>query len=250
MSAAIAGVIGSVAVGALAAKKQGDAAKSAAKIQGRAAESGIAEERRQFDEIRKLLAPFITQGVAANDKRSAFLGLLGGDAERKAIAEIQGGSQFQTAAKEGETAILQNAAATGGLRGGNTQAALAKFRPNLLNQIIAQRVAGLGDVAGLGQASAAGQAAAGQNSSNAIAGLLQEQGAAQAGAALARGAAVGNFAGSVLGGIGTLYGQSLNRPGVVAPPASNAANVFNQSIAASNAAAGGAAPQYGTRGPI
>ncbi len=222
MSAAIAAVVGTVAVGAYSAHKQSAAAKDAAKRQGKAADAGIAEEQRQFDAIRELLAPYVKAGSEATDSQRAFLGLAGADAEREAIAGVENSQQFQAGAKEGENAILQNASATGGLRGGNTQTALAKFRPNLLSQIIAQRFAGLGDLAGRGQASAAGQAAAGQNSANAVAGLLQDQGAAQAGAALARGNAAAGFGNTLAQAGGTLAGYFANRPGVVPPPATPA----------------------------
>jgi hypothetical protein len=212
MSAAIAAVVGSVAVGAFAANRASSAAKKASNAQSRSADAGIAEQQRQFDEIQKLLAPYVKGGTDATELQRAFLGLAGPGAEQAAIEGVRAGPQFQAAAREGENAILQNAAATGGLRGGNVQASLAKFRPNLLNQVIAQRFAGLDALAGRGQASAAGQAAAGQNSANAIAGLLQDQGAAQAGAALARGNAQAGFAGTLAQAGATLGGYFLNRP--------------------------------------
>lgn len=248
MSAAIAAVVGSVAVGAISARQQRKAADKASRAQSDSSEAGIEEQKRQFDAIRELLAPYVNAGKDATDAQRAFLGLAGADAERAAIAGLAGSETFKAAAKQGEDAILQNASATGGLRGGNTQAALAKFRPNLLNQLIAQRVAGLGDIAARGQASAAGQAAAGQNSANAISGLLQDQGAAIAGGALARGNAAAGFANTLSQAGGTLAGLYLNRPGVVSP----AAQAFQASIDRSNAGVVPfAPPQYGTnRGPV
>ena len=38
---------------------QSSAAKSAARTQAGAAQAGIEEQRRQFDEIQKLLAPYV-----------------------------------------------------------------------------------------------------------------------------------------------------------------------------------------------
>ncbi len=223
MSGVATAVAGAAIVGGIySANQQKKAAKDAANKQSKSAGAGIDEERRQFDAIRELLAPYVKGGTEATEAQRAFLGLAGADAEREAIAGVQNGQQFQAAAKEGENAILQNASATGGLRGGNVNASLAKFRPNLLNQIIAQRFAGLGDLAGRGQASAAGQAAAGQNSANAVAGLLQDQGAAQAGAALARGNAAAGLGSTLVQAGGALAGYYANRPGLVPPPATPA----------------------------
>ena len=52
---------------------------------------------------------------------------------------------------EAENALLQNASATGGLRGGNTQSALSELRPALLTSLIEQSYSRAGDLAGYGQ---------------------------------------------------------------------------------------------------
>jgi hypothetical protein len=109
--------------------------------------------------------------------------------------------------QQGENALLQNASATGGLRGGNLQAALAQFRPQLFSQLIESQYGKLGALSGLGQASAAGQAAAAQQTGSDIATLLGQQGAAQAGSALASGQAQANAWGNVgqsIGNVATL----------------------------------------------
>ena len=41
------------------------AAGDAAAIQGQASEAGIAEQRRQFEEVQKLLEPYVTAGTGA-----------------------------------------------------------------------------------------------------------------------------------------------------------------------------------------
>jgi hypothetical protein len=85
------------------------------------------------------------------------------------------------------------------------QAALAQFRPQMLQQAIEQQYARLGGMAGAGlgateqlyrggQASAANQASEAGTMGTNVANLLQQQGAAQAGGALGRGAAFGQFA--------------------------------------------------------
>lgn len=82
--------------------------------------------------------------------------------------------------------MLQQASATGGLRGGNIQAALAQFRPQMLAQAIEEQYGRLGGMTALGQRSAAGVGGAGMESAGQIAGLLGQQGAARAGGTLGR----------------------------------------------------------------
>jgi hypothetical protein len=105
---------------------------------------------------------------------------------------------------EGENAILQNASATGGLRGGNTQLALSRFRPSVLSQLIQQQYERLGGLTSVGQASATGQAAAAQQTGANVSSLFQNQGTALANAALAKGNAQAQFIGGVGGTAGTL----------------------------------------------
>ena len=163
---------------------QADAASEAAGIQSGAAEAGIAEQRRQFDALQALLKPYTEAGLPALQQQQALLGLQGPEAEQAAIERIRGGETFQALAQQGEEALLQRASATGGLRGGNIQGALAQFRPALLNQAIEQQYGRLGGMTTLGQRSAAGVGAAGMESGTNVANLLAQQGAARAGGEL------------------------------------------------------------------
>src|SRR5207244_2450204 len=133
-------------------------------------------------------------------------GINGPDAQAKAIAQLQNSPEFSATMQQGNNNILQNAAATGGLRGGNTQAALSQFGMGTLSNLINQQYQRLGGTVGIGQASAAGQASAGQQNANAISGLLGQQGAALAGGQLAQGQQAGNIASALGQGIGTLSG--------------------------------------------
>ena len=173
---------GSTLIGGLA---QSSAAKSAAGAQAGAAQAGIDEQRRQFDTLRGLLQPYVEAGTPALQGMQALAGLGGAEAQQAAIGQIEASPLLQAQMEQGERALLQRASATGGLRGGNVQAALAQFRPQMLQQAIEQQYNRLGGLTTLGQQSAAGVGtqgtALGQNISN----LLQQQGAAQAGARLA-----------------------------------------------------------------
>jgi hypothetical protein len=172
---------------------QASAAGDAAAIQSGAAQAGIEEQRRQFDAMRELLKPYTEAGLPALEAQQAFLGLQGPEAERAAIERIRGGETFQALASQGEEALLQRASATGGLRGGNIQGALAQFRPQLLSSLIEQQYGRLGGLTTMGQRSAAGVGAAGMETGTNVANLLAQQGAAQAGGELGQAKAYGQL---------------------------------------------------------
>jgi hypothetical protein len=136
-----------------------------------------------------------TTGMNAGDNLDQFTI----DPQQQAISQLENSAAFQALARQGEEGILQNASATGGLRGGNVQGALAQFRPALLNQFIEQQYSRLGGLTNLGQASAAGVGAAGQNAATNIGTALTASGQAQAGNALAQGAAFNNALGTITG---------------------------------------------------
>ena len=170
-----------------------EAAKEGAGIQAEASQAGIQEQRRQFDALQSLLKPYTEVGVPALEAQQAFLGLKGPEAEQAAIERIRGGETFQALAQQGEEALLQRASATGGLRGGNIQGALAQFRPELLSSLIEQQYGRLGGLAKIGQASAAGVGAAGMESGTNVANLLGQAGAARAGGVLGEAKAYGQL---------------------------------------------------------
>jgi hypothetical protein len=172
---------------------QASAAGDAAAIQSGAAEAGIAEQRRQFDALQSLLKPYTEAGLPALEEQQAFLGLRGPEAERAAIERISGSERFQELTRQGEEALLQRASATGGLRGGNIQAALGQFRPQVLNQLIEEQYGRLGGMTTLGQRSAAGVGAAGMETGVNVANLLSQQGAARAGGELGEAKAYGQL---------------------------------------------------------
>lgn len=183
-------VAGATLVGGyMASSAASDAADSAAQAQGDASAAQINESRRQFNKIQEILSPYTQAGVGALGQQQALLGLSGADEQQRAIDALSSSPQMAALTAQGENAILQNASATGGLRGGNVQAALAQFRPQLLSQLIQQQYSNLGGLVSIGQNAAAGVGNAGQNSSNQIINALGQQGAAQAGAALAQGQA-------------------------------------------------------------
>lgn len=189
--ATIIGNVGSAAIGASSAKKAGQ-------YQVQAAEAGAAEQRAAREEMRRLLEPYVAAGGPALQAQMAALGLRGPEEQAAFVAQQEQSPIFQALARQGEEAMLQQASATGGLRGGNLQGALAQFRPGLLNQFLTQQYERLGGLTTLGQQSAAGVGSAGMQSAGAISGLLSEMGAARAGSALGVGQAVGQAFGNVM----------------------------------------------------
>ena len=191
---------------------QADAAEDAANIQAGSAQAGIDEARAAREQMRELLMPYYQAGLPAMQQQQAFLGLGGPGAEQAAIAGVANSPTMQALMQQGENAMLQNASATGGLRGGNLQGALAQFRPQLLAQEIENRYARLGGFTSLGQNAAAGVGNAGMQTGQNIGNLLQQQGAAMAGGQMAAGQMWGQAAGSLNQGIGMWAGMGKKFP--------------------------------------
>ena len=63
---------------------------------------------------------------------------------------MKAGPLYTSLTGAGEESILANASATGGLRGGNTQDALARFRGDTLNSVIANQLAQYSGLVGIG----------------------------------------------------------------------------------------------------
>jgi hypothetical protein len=225
---------------------QSQAAGDAAAIQGQAAQGGIDEQRRQFDKVQSLLQPYTAAGTSALQQQMALLGLapqsqraggggggfggiagsiagaasdafgggqtqfVGGEAgqaaQQQAISALASSPQFQALQQQGENALLQTASATGGLRGGNLQGALAQFRPALLSNLIEQQYGRLGGLTTLGQNAAAGTGAAAQTMGTNVTNLLGQQGAAAAGGELAQARAFGAIPSAISGGLGLFSG--------------------------------------------
>lgn len=205
----ITAAVAAVGATAYSARKSSKAAGKAAEAQSEASEAGVEEQRRQFDKMVQLLSPYSQAGTGALAAQQNLLGLKGAAAQKAAISGIEQSPYFQATAKQGENAILQNSSATGGLRGGNTQGALAQFRPQLLNQLVQQQYQNLGGITSLGQNAAAQTGNAGMQSASNIGNLLAQGGQAQAGGYLGQAAATQQGIGNLIGLGGLAYGAGL-----------------------------------------
>jgi hypothetical protein len=135
---------------------QKKAARRAAELQFQAAQAGIAESARQFDQTREDFRPFQEVGTAAAGRFSALAGLDGDEVQASAIETLRNSPIYQSLFRNGEQAVLANASATGGIRGGNTQASLFNLGEDALARSIER------DLGIFGGAMDVGMGAAGQ----------------------------------------------------------------------------------------
>lgn len=126
------------------------------------------EQRQQFNAFNQSMQPYVDVGQDALFGQERLLGLQGDASQAEAMQELMDTPLYQGLMEQGEDAILQNASATGGLRGGRTQGALANFRPNLLNQLLQQQFNNLGGLNDVGRSAAVQQGAAGQGLASGI----------------------------------------------------------------------------------
>jgi hypothetical protein len=169
---------------------QSRSAGKAADAQSEAAQRGIDEQRRQFDAVQALLKPYVDVGTPALQQQQNLIGLGGPEAQAQAIQGLESSESYHAKIRQGEEALLQNASATGGLRGGNIQGALLQFRPAMLQAEIDRQYGRLAGLTTLGQQSAAGVGTAGLQTGARISSLEGDIGSAQAGGELASGKAL------------------------------------------------------------
>ena len=177
--------------------------------------TGVQEQ--QYAAYQQMMKPYLDIGNNAMSQYQGLLGLNGAQQQQQQINQLQGGERFRALQSQGENAILQNASATGGLRGGNTQAILAQFRPQMLNDLIRQTLADYSGLATMGVNTGQDMASQALNYGNNLSNLYTGQGAATsqsalrqgeigAAGAMARGTANSNMVSGILGGIGKIGG--------------------------------------------
>lgn len=167
-----------------------------------AAVSSLADvnERARWQEYASAAGPYVPAGtpMSAND------------AQQAAIGKLKASPAFTSLYDTGADTILQNAAATGGLRGGNTNNGLAQFGSSLLAQVIQQQLGNLGSVSGLGAQSGLGLGQISQNNSNAQSQIYGQIGNANAVGAAAPYAALQGIISQLTGGgqasLGNFFG--------------------------------------------
>ncbi len=188
--------------GVMSNNAAGDAASAAAQGDQQA----IAVQQQNMDMLNKMLKPWRQAGKMGLGGQLDLLGLNGNDAQAASIAALEKSPQFTSLVQSGENALLQNASATGGLRGGNTSAALAQFRPQMLSQIIESQYGKLAGLSALGENAAAQTGNNMQNSTNAISGYLSNIGQTNAMGQIAQGQSYADMFGGIAKGLGQMNG--------------------------------------------
>lgn len=217
--------------GVASAAMSSSAASDAASQQSAATQSQIGQQNYEFNTIRGLLKPYVDAGTGAlsgyNGAVQGYQGILGNlnnltgangnPAQQTAINGLQQNPLYTTSMNLGQQAILANASATGGLRGGNTIASLGYLPGQVLSNVMQTQIGNLGtslngqqSLAGLfgnlinvGQNSAAGTGQAAMNTGNNITSLIGQQGAIGAGATLAGTNAINSGINSISGALGS-----------------------------------------------
>lgn len=202
-------VVGDV-LSANASKK---ATKKATAAQIEAINKAIGGLNTQFQQTSDNLNPTIIAGNDALSSMRGLIGLNGAGEQQGAIDALRASPLFQSLFDTGRDTILGSASATGGLRGGNVNAALSDFGRNTLAQVLQQQLSNLGGLQGQGLRAALGLGEFGQKNATTIADLTTGIGKAQAGSILNRQAIDNNlYAGlrqkveSAIGGLGGLGG--------------------------------------------
>ena len=134
------------------------------------------------------LQPFQQQGSQAYDLQAALSGAMGPEAQAQAYQQFQRSPGQQFLQQEGERALLRNAAAIGGLGGGNVRRSLLEYGQGLAQQDFANQFDRLGQLssAGLNAASTGAQLQGQQAGIQANLGQYGAQIPVQTGAAIAQ----------------------------------------------------------------
>lgn len=157
-----------------------DAASDAANVQSAGYDAAIAEQRRQFDINQETLSPFIDAGTDALTQELAYLGLAGADAQQQAYDDFLLSPNQQFLQQQGEQAITRNAAATGGLQGGNVLKELQTYGQGTASQALSEQLNRLASLRGGSQTAATNLSSFGTSMSNNVANSLIGQSEANA----------------------------------------------------------------------
>lgn len=200
-----------------------DSAEDAAWTQYQQLEKSIEEQRAAYQDALGLFQPYRDAGNQGLQSYLGLLGLNGADAQQQAISGLQNTPGYQAQLQAGQRAILQNAAATGGLRGGNVQQGLAEFGSGLFGNYYQNQLAQLGNLQQQGFNAATNLSNVRAGAAGGISNAYSAQGDALAQGELASagggwqgmlgGALSGASAGSTFGPIGTIGGGILGALG-------------------------------------
>jgi hypothetical protein len=177
------------------------------------------------------LDPFEALGTAAAGQQGDILGLHGAGAQGSIIDQLKASPMFQAMFRTGHDTLLNDASATGGLRGGNILEHLANFGSDTLAQVIQRQLENLTPLAQQGQQATEFGGQLGANNATQMAALDTGAGSANAGAILGKTAVSNNMFAQIQkliqsaasagagggGGFGSLFGGSAPDLGLALP---------------------------------
>ncbi len=199
--------------GLLGAGAQNRASRQAEAAQLQYAQRALDQQNAQFQQTRADFQPFQEAGTAALGQQRDLLGLNGAPSQQTQLDALKASPYYQSIFRNGQEAALQNAAATGGIRGGNAQRSFYDVGTDTFAQTIQQQLANLGGLSGQGlnATGSVGQFGAANGAANTQ--LLNQQGAIRSGGLLTRGGIsaglwrnAGGFADQVASAIGGGFG--------------------------------------------
>lgn len=158
----------------------------------------IAESRRQYDQSRADMAPWMSVGGSAIQKLGGLYGLNGGTPSDQPYGGFFESPDYQFRLDEGKKALERSASATGMLGSGAALKAANNYVQNTASSEYGNWYNRLAGLAGQGQTAANTTVAAGQNNSNNIIGALGQSGNARASSYANTGAAINNGMNNIL----------------------------------------------------
>jgi hypothetical protein len=132
------------------------------------------------------LTPWVNGGQQAFGQEGDILGLHGAGAQGSILDQLKASPMFQSLFRTGQDTVLNNASATGGLRGGNIIDHLANFGSDTLAQVIQNQLQNLSGMSTQGLGAATNLAGFGAQNASQLAGLDTGSGQANAGMILGR----------------------------------------------------------------
>ena len=180
--------------------------------------------RGDYATAQQFQAPYREYGQEAAQRQAALTGALGPEAQQQAFAEYQASPALGFLQEQSERALMRNAAAMGGLGGGNVRQDLTKLTADLYGQDFQNQLNRLGDIATRGYGAAATSAGLGQNMATGAANL----GATGAGYQMQAGRDISNAQGQTAANMANL------QTGLGNTQANNLANLQAQQLSAYN----------------
>lgn len=127
--------------------------------------------RGDYATAQQYQAPYRELGQDAAQRQAALTGALGPEAQQQAFAEYQASPALGYLQEQSERALMRNAAAMGGLGGGNVRQDLTKLTADLYGQDFQNQFNRLGDIATRGYGAAGTSAGLTQNMATGIGNL-------------------------------------------------------------------------------